>query len=104
MLFPDREVYTYVDKRLSYCTAHLTNAEYIEFEYAYSIYKEAFSKELDLFYMAFIQKNHMFPSRENKADDIPTIEDRCSEEDRIKISMMASGIERQSIRPALDCK
>lgn len=98
-LFPNFDRWSYRrDKHHTYI--ELTDAEWIEFEYVYNIYKKDFEKELDLFFIAFIQKNHIFPELD-KDPEVPTIQDKYTKGELLRIGMMAQGIEHSQIRKAL---
>lgn len=105
-MYPDRNSYTYNYKRTKKnrhtLILELTDAEFIEFTYAYDVYKESWKKQLELFYIAFIQSNHMFPKEPPKDMNIDTIQDKYSYEDQLRMSMMAEGIERAQVRMALE--
>ena len=107
MLFPDESVYHYTYKRIKHNRENLiiklTNAQYIEFDYAFTIYKNALNKELELFYSAFIQKNHIYPVKQRNDIGAETIEDKYSMEDQMKIAQFANGITKENIRQAIDC-
>lgn len=104
-MFPEKDVYVYTYKRKKYNRTHLmlklTSAEFIEFDYAYNVYRESWNKELDLFYHAFIQKNKLFPPENKKKKNVKCIDDEYSKEELFKMSMFANGINKTSMRRAL---
>lgn len=106
MLFPDKDVYHYVNKRRKHNRENLiiklTNAQYIEFDYAYTIYKNALNKEFELFYSAFIQKNRIYPVKPREDIEAETIESKYNMEDQMKIAQFANGITKENIRQAID--
>lgn len=82
----------------------LTDAEWLMFQYEFSVYKEALEKELGLFMSAFISKNHIYPSAEQTKDlkDTATdISDKYSKEELLRISMMSEGIKRAEVNKAI---
>lgn len=76
------------------CTA----AERLEIEFSFEFYKAAFEKELERFYIAFLQKNRLFPDK--PIDDVPEIGEMDLEEAQ-RLSMMMAGMEEHSRRKAL---
>lgn len=98
-LFPTISRYSHIKDR-RHMHIELTDAEWIEFEYIFNIYRNDFEKELDLFFIAFLQKNHIFPDVD-KDPDGPTIEDKYSKGDLLRIGMMMEGIEHSQIRKAI---
>ena len=76
------------------CTA----AERLEIEFSFEFYKAAFEKELERFYIAFLQKNRLFPDK--PIDDVPQIGEMDLEEAQ-RLSMMMAGMEEHSRRKAL---
>ena len=81
--------------------AELTDAEYIEFETLYPAYKQSFKKELDIFYLAFVNKNHIFPP-DSIAKQKNSSSDRFSRADRMRAAMMSEGIEFTNVRRQLE--
>lgn len=77
------------------CTA----AERLEIEFSFEFYKAAFEKELERFYIAFLQKNQLFP--DNPIDDAPEIGEMDLEEAQ-RLSMMMAGMEEHNRRKALE--
>lgn len=76
------------------CTA----AERLEIEFSFEFYNAALEKELDRFYSAFLNKNHIFPA--NAIDQIPDPEEiDLAEAERI--SAMMAGMEEHTRRKAL---
>ena len=76
------------------CTA----AERLEIELSFEFYNAALEKELDRFYSAFLNKNHIFPDK--PIDDVPEIGEMDLEEAQ-RLSMMMAGMEEHSRRKAL---
>lgn len=104
-MYPDRQTYSYTYRRTK---AHrqtliveLTDAEFIEFTYAYDVYKESWKHELELFYHAFISTNNLFPKNPPKNTGAKDISDVMSYGDRMRMSMMASGIQSAQVRKAI---
>lgn len=95
MLFGDISIYKNSKKR-NWLWVELTDAEYIEWDMTYSAYKGSFQKELDIFYLAFINKNRIFPP-DDKAIE-PSGPDKYSRGDRMRAAMMAEGIEFTRVR------
>lgn len=77
------------------CTA----AERLEIEYSFEFYKAAFEKELDRFYSAFLNKNHIFP--ENVIDEVQDTGEIDLEEAQ-RLSMMMAGMEEHPRRKMLE--
>lgn len=104
-MYPDRNSYTYNYKRIKKnrhtLILELTDAEFIEFTYAYDVYKESWKHELELFYIAFIQSNRLFPKEPPKDNGVETIEDKYSYEEQMRMSVMSSGIKSAQVRRAL---
>lgn len=76
------------------CTA----AERLEIEFSFDFYKAALEKELDRFYIAFLQKNRLFPDK--PIDDVPEIGEMDLEEAQ-RLSMMMAGMKEHTRRKAL---
>ena len=76
------------------CTA----AERLEIEFSFEFYNAALKKELDRFYSAFLNKNHIFP--ENAIDEVPDVGEIDLEEAQ-RLSMMMAGMEEHTRRKAL---
>lgn len=82
----------------------LTDAEWLMFQYEFSIYKDALEKDLGLFMSAFISKNHIYPSAEQTKDlenDAIDISEKYSKSELTKIAMMSNGIERAQINKSI---
>lgn len=99
----ERDVYRQIRKR-NWIWVEMTDAEFIEFEMEYPIYKQALHKELDIFYLAFIQKNRIFPpdtlvQPKETDENSPS---KYSRGDRLRAAMMAEGIEFTNIRRQLN--
>ena len=100
----NRQIYRQTRKR-NWIWCDMTDAEFIQFEMEYPTYKAAWHKELDIFYLAFIQKNRIFPPetlvppKENADEAVPS---KYSRTDRIRAAMMAEGIEFTKIRRQLN--
>lgn len=100
----DRQIYRQMRKR-NWIWCDMTDAEFIQFEMEYPAYKAAWHKELDIFYLAFVQKNRIFPPetlvppKENADEAVPS---KYSRADRIRAAMMAEGIEFTKIRRQLN--
>ncbi len=103
--FPKRDSWNYTNKRYKKARhtmiLELTDAELIQFEYAYEILKENWYKEVDLFYHAFIQKNNIFPKEED-ALDLPSDNKKVDMKDLIKMESYARGIDTVAIRQAIE--
>lgn len=102
----DKPIMSYTNQKKKFNREHLilelTDAEFIEFEYLYDTYRQDFKKEMELFYMAFVSKNRIYPEltkeEQEEADKQP---DTMSRGDRIRASMMAEGIQTSQIRKRL---
>lgn len=84
----------------------MTDAEYIEFDYMYEIYKGALWNEMGIFYKAFLQKNRIFPNRDLTDEEREELKrqeenDPKAKERSIRASMMAEGIEFTRIRKSI---
>ena len=75
-----------------------TTAERLEIEFSFDFYKAAFEKELERFYMAFLQKNRIFPDK--PIDDVTKIGEMDLEEIQ-RLSMMMAGMEEHIRRKML---
>lgn len=98
-----KDVRGYISQRSKFKRTHLivsmTDAEFIEFEYLYSVYKADLQKDMDLFYAAFINKNHIFPKyTDEELEAMENIPDEYTRGDRIRIDLMSRGIEISQIR------
>ena len=76
-----------------------TSAERLEIEFSFKFYNAAFEKELDRFYSAFLNKNHIFP--ENVIDEVPDTGEIDLEEAQ-RLSRMMAGMEEHARRKALE--
>ena len=102
----DRTVYKQYHKR-NWIWCEMTDAEFLQFEMEYPVYKAAMNKEMDIFYLAFIQKNRIFPPDTlvpPKETDDEATPSRYSRGDRIRAAMMTEGIEFTNIRRQLNDK
>ena len=104
MINPERNIYSYKNNKKKVVILELTDAEWIEHQYLFSIYKKAFEDELELFTSAFIQRNNIFPK------EVPEhIKEQQEKEPKkemdyykmLKVSQMAMGIDYTSVRKAL---
>lgn len=95
-LFPDKQIFRKRKKR-NWIWCEMTDAEYLEFEMHYCAYKASFQKEFEIFYYAFISKNHIF-SKNAKTVDVDDDNSGMSRGDLIRAGMMAQGIESTTIR------
>ncbi len=77
------------------CTA----AERLEIEFSFDFYKTAFEKELERFFIAFLQKNRIFP--DNPTDAAQEIGEMSLEEIK-RLSMMMAGMEEHTRRKMLE--
>ena len=89
-------IYKFSNKR-NWIWAELTDAEYIQFETLYPAYKVAFQKEFEIFYLAFINKNKIFPP-DSIAKPNSNKSSKYSRSDRMRAAMMAEGMEFTKIR------
>ena len=99
----NRNMYKQNGKR-NWIWCEMTDAEFIQFEMEYPTYKAAMKKEMDVFYLAFIQKNRIFPP-DTLVKPKDTDEDASphySRGDRIRAAMMMEGIEFTQIRRQLN--
>lgn len=76
------------------CTA----AERLEIELSFEFYNAALEKELDRFYSAFLNKNHIFP--EKAIEEVPDVGEIDLEEAK-RLSMMMAGMEKYTRQKAL---
>lgn len=89
---------TYTNRPRKMLGIECTAAERLEIEFSFEFYKAAFEKELERFYIAFLQKNRLFPDK--PIDDVPEIGEMDLEEAQ-RLSMMMAGMEEHSRRKAL---
>lgn len=104
MINPKRNCYKYTNRKAKITIIELTDAEFIEWKYMYDVYCQAFEKELDIFTMAFIQKNNIFPKDEDVPEEIREQQKERSQEEYFKIlkaAQMANGIDYTTIRKGL---
>lgn len=99
----DRQMYISSRKR-NWIWCEMTDAEFLQFEMEYPTYKNAMNKELDIFYLAFINKNRIFPphnliKHQETNENTPS---KYSRGDRIRAAMMAEGMEFTNIRRLLN--
>lgn len=104
MINPERNIYKYTNRKVKIAILELTDAEWIEHQYLYSIYKKSFEEELELFTSAFIQRNNIFPKE--VPDRIKEQQEKESRQEMnyykmLKISQMAQGIDYTNVRKAL---
>ena len=104
MINPERNIYKYTNRKVKIAILELTDAEWIEHQYLYSIYKKSFEEELELFTSAFIQRNNIFPKE--VPDHIKAQQEKESEKKMdyykmLKVSQMAQGIDYTNVRKAL---
>lgn len=104
MINPERNIYKYTNRKVKIAILELTDAEWIEHQYLYSIYKKSFEEELELFTSAFIQRNNIFPKE--VPDRIKEQQEKESKQEMsyykmLKISQMAQGIDYTNVRKAL---
>jgi hypothetical protein len=106
MMFPLEPVYTYSNQRYkrnrNKCILKLTDSQFIEFQYAFSIYLKDLEDNLRLFCSSFIQSNHIFPNEDNLPEDRKANggED-MSYKDMMKMSAFAQYIDKSQIRKAI---
>lgn len=104
MINPERNIYRYNSTKAKIAILELTDAEWIEHQYLYSIYKKSFEEELELFTSAFIQRNNMFPKE--VPEHIKEQQERESKKEMdyykmLKVSQMAQGIDYTNVHKAL---
>lgn len=101
MINPNRNVYKYTNRKAKISIIEVTDAEFIEWKYTYDVYCKAFEEELEIFTMAFIQKNNIFPKEvpENKKDTKKPTGDEYFK--LLKAAAMAQGIDHTTIRKGL---
>jgi hypothetical protein len=83
----------YVDKRNRLIYVKLSRAEYLEVIAKLDFFLPHYEKELETFYSAFIQVNHLYAKPDGKEDDRPLSDIDLAELERL-MSMM------QGMRPA----
>lgn len=89
---------TYTNRTRKKLGIECTAAERLEIELSFEFYNAALEKELDRFYSAFLNKNHIFP--EKAIDEIPDTGEIDLEEAQ-RLSMMMAGTEVYTRRKAL---
>lgn len=91
----------YTGRKRKQMGADVTAAERIEIETAYEFFKAAMYEELEIFYQAFANKNHLFPP----ADKCPPKDvEELTDEQRaraLKAGLMMEGMERHTLRKAI---
>lgn len=92
-LWPEMSIYRTRGRR-NWIWAEMTDVQYLEFEVHYNAYKTSFQKEFDIFYYAFISKNNIFPDKPVKEG----AENTMSQNDLLRASMMAQGMEHVQVR------
>lgn len=104
MINPNRDTYKYTNRKAKIIIIELTDAEFIEWKYTYDVYKKAFEEELDVFTMAFIQKNNIFPKEEDIPENRKDIKRPTGDEyfKMLKAAQMANGIDYTNVRKALN--
>lgn len=104
MINPERNIYKYTNRKVKIAILELTDVEWIEHQYLYSIYKKSFEEELELFTSAFIQRNNIFPKEvpdRIKEQQEKESKQKMSYYKMLKISQMAQGIDYTNVRKAL---
>lgn len=104
MINPERNIYKYTNRKAKIAILELTDAEWIEHQYLYSIYKKSFEEELELFTLAFIQRNNIFPKE--VPDHIKEQQEKEPKKEMdyykmLKVSQMVRGIDYTNVRKAL---
>ena len=102
MINPFRNTYKYRNSKRRVTIIECTDAEFIEFKYLYSIYSNAFERELETFTKAFIYKNNIFPKEEPNKNDQP--QQPLDYYDILKTQAMMQGIEITQVRRAIGGK
>lgn len=90
---------TYTGRKRKKLGADCTAAERLEIEANYAFFKLAMEEELELFYSAFANKNHLFPKNGSTKDL-----DELSPEEKakyLKVGLMMEGMERRTLRKAI---
>lgn len=80
---------------LSFC---FTANQQIEFEYKWSIYKKSMNDQLDIFFLAFIRKNHIFASdgvTRNWEDLTPEEQQKWLDAEEMSDSIKKANIHKQ---------
>ncbi|MCD8362809.1 MAG: hypothetical protein LUC98_07610 [Lachnospiraceae bacterium] len=67
---------------------YCTKAQKIEIDLEFDFYRKVFYEELEVFMIAFIQKQHIFPP------DVPT--GKCDDEKHMRALLMTGGIKKKS--------
>ena len=79
--------------------AELTKCEYIELKATFDFFWKAWERETGLFYTAFIHRNHIFRTSDNKEDKED--DDNTTPEEVEKIVAMMAGINKYTRRKEL---
>ena len=90
---------TYTNRPRKMLGIECTAAERLEIEFSFEFYNAALEKELDRFYSAFLNKNHIFP--DNPIDEVPDTGEIDLEEAQ-RLSMMMAGMEEHTRRKMLE--
>lgn len=104
MINPKRNTYKYTNRKAKISIIELTDAEFLEWKYMYDVYCKAFEDELDIFTMAFIQKNNIFPKDEDIPKNLKEQQKERSQDEYIKMlkaAQMANGIDHTSVRKGI---
>ncbi len=77
-----------------------TRAQKLEIDLAWSLFREAFTKEQDRLFIAFIHKNHLFGPDEVE-NEVPHEPSNLSKEDIAAIAAMIGAIQETHVHKAL---
>ncbi|GAB6071550.1 hypothetical protein JCM30760_26480 [Thiomicrorhabdus hydrogeniphila] len=83
-----------------------TKSDFIEIELKYTIYAKAFDEQLSTlsndFYLAFIQKNKIFPTKKKESDKVATRPSEAEREKMQRVMSLADGIEVTPVNKAIE--
>lgn len=90
---------TYTNRTRKQLGVECTAAERLEIELSFEFYKSAMEEELERFFRAFVNKNHIFPSADKaETKEAPPL----PPEEAIKLSLMMNGMDTHTRRAALE--
>ena len=76
-----------------------TEAEHIEIEFKYEVYRRLMKKEIEIFYAAFVQQNKIFHPDGQKTD-VRSLSEKELQDAR-RVMAMSESIERANLRKQL---
>jgi len=80
--------------------AYCTNSQRIEIEINFEFYKSAMEKDLEIFHIAFINKNNLFPKAEKETEILE--QDIYKTETAIKVLEMMGAMEKHNLNKMIE--